>query len=184
MRPWRLARSLRARLFLLVFASVLPLIGMGLVREYLDYSADGQAIYDGLLGTARGVAVGVERDLQLRISSLETLATSPALATDDLNRFERQAASFLARQPAGTMLGLVTPDLRLHRLYGRDGNQLEDLPQRDVDATVAQVFATHRPVVTNVRIGQLTGVLEFSVDVPVERDGQVIYDLFIRLRPS
>jgi PAS domain S-box-containing protein len=181
---WRRAFSLRTRLGMLVVASIVPLICMGVVREYLDYRADRQAIYDGLLGTARGVALGVERDLELRISSLETLAMSPALTADDPNRFDQQAAVFLTRQPPGTLLGLATPDLRLRRLYGRAGKPLDDLPLSDSAARAAQVFATKRAVVTDLHIGSLTGVMGFTVDVPVERDGRVIYDLFMRLTPS
>jgi PAS domain S-box-containing protein len=180
-RPWR---SLRTRLALLVVASIVPLICMGVVREYLDYRADRQAIYDGLLATARSVAVGVGRDLWLRISSLETLAMSPALTADDPDRFDQQAKAFLARQPPGTLLGLATPDLRVRRLYGRAGLTFDDVPPHDSEARVSQVFTTNRPVVTELHIGRITGVLGFTIDVPVERDGRVIYDLFMRLTPS
>jgi PAS domain S-box-containing protein len=183
-RPiWRRAYSLRARLLMLVVASIVPLIGMGVVRECLDYRADRQAIYDGLLGTARGVAVGVERDLGLRISSLETLAMSPALTADDPTRFDQQAAAFLARQPPGTLLGLTTPDLQLRRLYGRGGKPLDDLPPSS-RALAAQVFVTGRPAVTDVHIGRITGVMGFTIDVPVQRDGRIVYDLYISLTPS
>jgi PAS domain S-box-containing protein len=180
-RPWG---SLRTRLALLVVASIVPLICMGVFREYLDYRADRQAIYDGLLGTARAVAVGVERDLLLRISSLETLAMSPALTADDPGRFDQQATAFLARQPSGTLLGLATPDLRLRRLYGPAGEPFDHVPPYDSEARATQVFSTNRPVVTGLHIGRLTGVLGFTIDVPVEREGRVIYDLFIRLTPS
>jgi PAS domain S-box-containing protein len=184
-RPnWRRAYSLRTRLVILVVASIVPLICMGVVREYLDYRADRQAIYDGLLGTARGVRVGVERDLGLRISSLETLAMSPALTADDPTRFDQQAAAFLARQPPGTLLGLETPDLQVRRLYGRGGKPLDDLPSGGSRPLAAPVFATGRPVVTDVHLGRITGVMRFTIDVPVQRDGRVVYDLFISLTPS
>ena len=117
---------------------------MGVVREYLDYSSERQAIYDGLLGTARGIAVGLERDLQLRVSALETLAMSPVLTADDPSQFDQQAAAFLARQPPGTLLGLATPDLRLVG-YGRDGKPFGDEVMRDSDGSAAQVFATKPP---------------------------------------
>ena len=45
--------SLQSRLLLLVIASVLPLIGMGLFREYWNYRAQSHQVYEGLQ-TAQG----------------------------------------------------------------------------------------------------------------------------------
>src|SRR4051794_29239686 len=83
---WQRRKSLRARLFLLVVASVVPLVGIEVVHEYRDYARERQAVYDTLLGTARGLALVVERDLQLRVASLQTLAMSMSqeLRDDDL----------------------------------------------------------------------------------------------------
>ena len=88
---------------LLVVVSIVPLICLGLFREYLDYQADRARVYDGMLSIARGTAVAVERDLQLRISSLETLAMSPALTKGNLDEFGRQAETFIARLPPGSL---------------------------------------------------------------------------------
>jgi PAS domain S-box-containing protein len=180
----RRSLTLRTRLLLLVVASVVPLVGMGVIREYLDYAAERRAVFDGLIGSARGLAAALERDLQLRISSLETLATSPALRVDDVSQFDQQAAAFLARLPAGSFLGLTTPDLQIQRLYGRPDNRPEVLPRPDTRVIARQIFDFGRPVVTDMHFGSLTGTLGFSVDVPVIRDGRVIYDLFIGLAPA
>jgi len=110
--------SLRSRLLLLVVASVVPLIGMGVVREYWNYRAKQDQVYEGLQTAARGLAVAVERDLQSRVTALETLATSPALQSGDLAQFDRQAEAFLARQAPDVRLGLAAPDATLVRLYG------------------------------------------------------------------
>lgn len=181
---WRRVPSLRARLFLLVVASVVPLVGMWVVREDPDYAAEREAIFDGLIGTARGVAAVVERDLQLRVSSLETLATSPALLEDDLSRFDPQALAFLARLPTGTVLGLSSPDGQLRRVYDASGVSFANLPRRDAGARQLQIFASGQSIVTDLHVGRRTGTLGFTVDVPVVRDSQVAYDLFIRLAPG
>ena len=180
---WRPGQSLRGRLFLLILASVVPLVCIGAVREYFDFTADRAAVFTGLLGSARGIAVAVERDLQLRVSSLETLAMSPALQDTDLHAFDQQAAAFLGRLPPGTLLGLSRSDLQIERLYGRAGLVLPDPPRRDAVARASEVFDTGKPVVTDMHADPVTGVLSFSIDVPVLREGQVIYDLFIRLSP-
>ncbi|MEA2740773.1 MAG: hypothetical protein QOH05_4080, partial [Acetobacteraceae bacterium] len=176
--------SLRARLLLLVLASVLPLVCIGVVREYLDYKADQQRVYDGLLSLARGTAVSVERDLQLRVSGLEALATSPALRTGDLDAFDNQAQAFLARQPPGSVMGLAGPDLQRLRAYGLPPDQVKPMLHRESFAAGSQVFDTGHPIVTDIHVGRVTGLHGFSVDVPVFSDGRIVYDLYIRLLPT
>lgn len=181
---WPRRLPLRSRLLLLVVASVVPLIGFSVAREYVDYQAERQTIYDGLRTIARGTAVAVERDLQLRIASLETLALSPALSRNDLSEFDQQAEIYFARLPPGSLLGIVTPDHQLRRLFGLPGQAPNSPVRRNASARGLQVFETHKPVITDLHVGHFTGILGFSVDVPVIRDGNVIYDLFVRLPVS
>ncbi len=183
-RRWLQGLSLRARLLLLVVAGVVPLIGFSIAREYLDYRTERQAIYDGLLTIVRGTALAVERDLQLRIASLETLALSPALSRNDPGAFDQQAEIYLAGLPPGSLLGIVTPDRQLQRIFGLPANMSSTPVRRDASAKGLQVFETHKPVITDLHVGHFTGILGFSVDVPVIRDGNVIYDLFVRLPVS
>nr|WP_294559935.1 PAS domain S-box protein [uncultured Rhodopila sp.] len=182
-RRGRAALSLRARLLLLVVASVVPLVCMGVFREYWDYRVEREQVYERLRTIARGMAVAVERELQLRVSALETLATSPALQADDLTQFDRQAEAFLARQPPGAVLGLSAADAFRVRMYGLPPDARPPLSHRDPTAAGTEVFTTGRPLVTNLHIGHATGLAGFSVDVPVFRDGKVAYDLFLRLLP-
>jgi hypothetical protein len=51
------------------------------------------------------------------------------------------------------------------------------LPKRSAPDAVRQIYSTERPFITNVFKGAVTGRLMFSVDVPVFRDGRVVYDL-------
>jgi len=178
----RAPTSLRTRLLLLVFASVVPLVGLGLVREYGQYQTERDSVYMGLLTVARGVAVAVDRDLLLRTAALETLAMSPALQAGDLAGFDAQARLFLDRQPEGAMLGLVARDYRIIRAYGTTG------PSVGIEHTATgggkDAFQRGQPVVTDLHIGRVSGQPGFSVDVPVFRDGRIAYVLFLRLRPS
>jgi PAS domain S-box-containing protein len=173
----RSALSLRSRLLLLVVASILPLIGLGMVREYWNYLAQRQQASEGLQTTARGLAVAVERDIQSRIAALEALATSPALLPDSLARFDAQVKAFLASQPPGTLLGLSGPDAGLVRLYGSSAAAARP-------ADIARVFASGRPLVTDLHGGDEPGQAGFGVDVPVFHDARVAYDLFMRLPPA
>ena len=181
---WRRTLSLRTRLVLLVMASVVPVLGMAAAREYFEFQTQRENIYDGLLTVARGTGVSVERELQLRISALETLATSPALQDGNLAQFDVQAERFLGHQPPDTLLGLASPELTRLRMYGLPPGAASPLPYRDSSFMGTHVFITGRPGVTNLHVGHATGRLGFSVDVPVFRDGKVAYDLFMRLLPD
>ncbi len=181
-KPFRKPRwgdrlSLRARLLLLVVASIVPLVGMGTIAEYLDYRASKVRMYEGLLATARGTAFAVELELQLRVSALETLALSPALQTGDVESFDRQANAFLAHQQAGSVLSIASPDSRDTRFYVLQPQSIVPSQRNAMTAANRQVFATSRPVVTDIETNQIAGRPGFSVEVPVFRDGAVAYAL-------
>ncbi|HEX4365604.1 MAG TPA: PAS domain S-box protein, partial [Rhodopila sp.] len=181
---WRRDLSLRSRLILLVMACIVPLGCTGLIRRYLDYREGRATVYDGLLTTAHGTAIAVERELQLRVSALETLALSPDLQDGNWDQFDHVAETFLARQPPGSVMGVAGPDLRRVRVYGLPQGKSTPMLPRNSYAGGIQVFDTHGPVVTEMHRGRITGRNGFSVDVPVFRDGRVVYDLYIRLLPD
>ncbi len=58
------------------------------------------------------------------------------------------------------------------------------LPKRGSLEAVRQVFDTGRPVIANVYKGASTDRLKVSVDVPVFRYGQVVYDLAMAVPPD
>ena len=163
-------------------SSVVPLVCLGLIREYLDYRTERQGVYDGLLTIARGTAMAVERDLQLHISSLETLAMSPVLQENDLGPFDRQAETFLSKLPAGTLLGIATPDLRVQRLYGLPGGVAVTPAQPEAPLPGRAVFDAGQPAISDLQhFGPADAIWRFGVDVPVIWNGQIAYDLYLRL---
>ncbi|HVY16243.1 MAG TPA: PAS domain S-box protein [Rhodopila sp.] len=177
--------SLRARLMLLVFGSILPLLTMGVVREALDYTAERDRTYEGLMTIANGTAIAIERDLQLRIAALETLAMSPALQDGDLDAFGREANLFLLRQAKGATLGVADPNLHILRLYGLKDPSTTLPPSRARGEVVRhRIFDLGRPAVMNLLHGRISDTLGFSIDVPVFHDGKVVYDLYLRLQPG
>ena len=183
-RHRRGALALRSRLLILVVASVIPLVSMGVIREYLDFKAEKAGAYDRQLLIARGMALAVERELQLNVSSLQTLATSPALQSEDLITFDDQAKSFLTHQPPGTLLGLSTIDQSPLRVYGQNSTTPHPLAPRNASRISHIVFETGQPAVTNLDVQSGKDASGFSVDVPVFRHGTVVYNLFMRLRPE
>jgi hypothetical protein len=104
---------LRARLMLLVLACTVPLIAMGLAREYTIYRDARARIGDGLLSQARLLSLAVERDIHLRVSAMEVLAASTPLTEGTFDGFRPQAQAFLALQPPGAAIGVADADGRL-----------------------------------------------------------------------
>ena len=178
-RPrWRGAErlSLRARLVLLVVASLVPLMAFSLVGQYLQYR-DAVAITGRqTLEFARGLSAVVAQELQSRMVALQVLALSPALHSDDVDiaAFRAQAEAVIVQQFPGSNVVLLR----------RDGQQLMNtllsrgasLPKRPTMQWTRQVFETGEPVVSNFYMGAVGPRPVVAIDVPVKRaDGSVAY---------
>jgi len=83
----------------------------------------------------------VKRDLQLGVSALKTLVTSPALQSDGLTLFDKRAGAFLPREPPGTLSGLV-PATFAARQITQPIAQLRRLAAHDDSAEGEQRFRT------------------------------------------
>jgi two-component sensor histidine kinase len=167
--------SLRLRLALLVAGTALPLIIFSAVIVYLNFKASERSAAERTVQGARALAAAVDRELQSTAAALQVLALSEPLRAGDLAGFRRQADAFLRRQHPDSNLVLID----------RNGDQVLNMRQ-DPDAplpkvaaldTVRKVFATGRPIVSDYRISPLRGRPIVTVDVPVEHDGGVAYDL-------
>jgi hypothetical protein len=102
--------SLRARLMMLVIASVVPLVLFTLVRGYLDYRDDVAGAGRKTLELARSMALSVEKQQQARIAALQVLAQSSALRRGDLEVFRARAEAVVAEQFPGANIVLMRED--------------------------------------------------------------------------
>jgi signal transduction histidine kinase/ActR/RegA family two-component response regulator len=175
---WRAAPrlSLRARLLLLVVASVMPLLAFSLGSQYLQYRQAVDSTGQRTLELARSMTQVVEQELQARMVALQVLALSPALRGDDIAGFREQAQAVIAQQFPGSNLILLR----------EDGQQLMNtllppqasLPVRPNLESLRQVFATAAPAVSDLYMGAIGPRLVVAIDVPVKRDdGSVAYVL-------
>ncbi|TDH64143.1 hypothetical protein E2C06_01990 [Dankookia rubra] len=173
--------TLRARLALLVLASVLPLVGYNLVGGYAAYRVDRDHAAREALDLARSLARSVESELRARIAVLEVLALSRTLAAGDLAGFRTEAEAVVARQTPGANILLLR----------EDGQQLMNtivppgvpLPARQYLDNQRRVFATGGALVSNVFVGMVQQRPLLGVDVPVRRaDGSV--GLILALNPT
>jgi signal transduction histidine kinase len=178
-RPqWRASgrMSLRARLLLLVFACVVPLLAFSLGSQYLQYREAVAATGQQTLDLVRSMSLVVEQELQARMVALEVLALSPTLRRNDIAAFRTEAEAVIQQQFPGSNLVLLKAD----------GQQLMNtllppgaaLPVRPNMEASSQVFATGLPVVSNFYIGAIGPRPVVAIDVPVKRDdGSVVYVL-------
>ena len=160
--------TMRGYLLLMVVAILLPLIAFAGVL-FVRYDNSEIARIDQQLQTdARETALDLDRDLQGKIFTLETLATSGALANGNYARFYQRAMR--AKDIAGFDIAL----------RDRDGQQLVNtrvpwgtpLPHTffDIDA---QAAAGKKPVVSNFVEGRVANGPIYLISMPVVDNGEV-----------
>jgi diguanylate cyclase (GGDEF)-like protein len=173
--------SIRASLTGLVAACLAPAL---LVSGYLvheNYAQHRARLERDALLQARSLAAALDREFSGVVSGLRMLATSPALAADDLRGFHERARGALAFQ-------IVDNYVMTDRLGRQHMNTLrnfgEPLPETGTPPELQRVFETGKPVVTGSFIGPVTGKPVIAMGVPVFRDGEVVYSLNAGLSPE
>jgi two-component sensor histidine kinase len=166
--------SLRVRLALLVAGTTLPLILFAGGLVYVHHVQDRERAYDRVLDNVRSVRLTLDSEVQSITAGLQVLALSQALARDDFKEFRVLVDTFLTRFPDGANISLAD----------EAGNQLVNSAQRKEGPlppvkreTLAQVFETGGPAYSNLFYGSVSGDPIIVIDVPVYRNGKVVYAL-------
>ncbi|MBI1891245.1 MAG: response regulator [Burkholderiales bacterium] len=174
-RDQRSLPTIRTMLALVVLTCVIPaVVGFALLVNHFYERERTQFKRDALL-TARALVSAVDRDLDSGKMAALALAASPSLAIDDFAAFHAQATSLLSDEFPGTNFLIMD----------RSGKQLantirpfgEPLPQLPDSPQTRQVFETGKPVILDVFIGGVLRLPKVAIDVPVWRDGKVVYVL-------
>lgn len=167
--------SIRTWLFAVVAATIVPLALFGLWVANREYDRAHSLAFQQLQNVSRALIQAVEREFQHREGTLLTLAAMPALQTGDLRQFYEIASSVVARMPATS--GIILADesgqqiLNTRRPFGTA------LPRRGDLTPVNKVFSTQRTWVSDLFTGALMNIPVVGIDIPVMRDGKVVYDL-------
>ena len=179
--PTRLP-SVRTLLLWLVFACLLPVaIGAGALF-YLGFQEGRAQLQDNTLQTARALVQSIDGQLAKAELLAQALATSESLARDDLAQFHQRARALLQESNFGQSV----------LLYDFHGQQRVNtllpfgmaLPKRLDPDQIARVFASGRPVVSDIFPSALTGRPVFSVAVPVFSGTKVVHALSIGIAPQ
>jgi signal transduction histidine kinase/ActR/RegA family two-component response regulator len=171
--------SVRTRLLLLVICIIVPATMACGLTGYAVYAAERARAEDNLTTTARAVAIAVDRDIDRVVSNLRILAESPSLSVDDFAMFHAEAVRAVREEG----LWVVLTDRSGQQLLNTLRPWGSPLPPHPLPENVARVFQTGEAVVSDLFHGPVAGAPVAAVEIPVTRDGSVIYVLSMGVAP-
>jgi len=172
---WRASSSLHFRLILLVAGTMLPLLTLAGVIVYQSYQTARTAAAERVLQTTRTGIAAVDRELQNQFAALEFLALSPNLQGGNFEAFRAEAERFTTRFPNDTAVSVS--NAAGQQVFNTKVPPGGELPMRGSLDGVRHVFAHKTPYVTDLYIALLSQLPTFTIEVPVMREGAVVYNL-------
>ncbi|CAH2604942.1 GGDEF domain-containing protein [Rhodovastum atsumiense] len=169
-----LTRSIRIRVIWLVITCLVPAGLAGMLLLHHSYETKRQAIEQHLVSFVRALSLNLDQELAGIQATIRTLALSPHLTSGDLAAFHAQAREVLRDYDDAD---IILSDANSQQVVNSFRPFGDRLPRRGVPEIVRQVFETRQPLITPMFSGAVTGRHLISIDVPVIRNDQVIYDL-------
>jgi two-component sensor histidine kinase len=167
--------SLSVRLALLVAGTALPLIIFAAVIVFNNYEQGGKDAAQRVVETARSTRLVLDTEIQRMTGGLQVLALSDTLRRGDFDSFRRTALGFLDQYGKDGVVLVADREGRL--LFSSVTPDTATLPLRNNRKIVQQVFATRNPQYSNLFVGAVKKRPNVTVEVPVLRDGAVLYDI-------
>ena len=167
--------SLPVRLALLVAGTTLPLIIFAAALVFNDYEQDRKDASQRVLETVRSIRLVLDAEMQRMAGGLQVLALTNTLRSGDFENFRRIASGFLDQYGKDGVV--LVADREGRQLFSSVTSDTASLPLRNNRDIVEKVFATRTPQYSNLFIGAVKKRLIVTVEVPVLRDGEVIYDI-------
>ncbi|HEX2365990.1 MAG TPA: sensor histidine kinase [Bradyrhizobium sp.] len=167
--------SLSVRLVLLVAGTTLPLIVFAVGIIFHNYLQDRKDATARVLQTVRSIRLTLDAEMQRMTGGLQVLALTDTLKNGDFDGFRRIAQGFLEQYSKGGVI--LVADRNGRMLFSSLTTDTASLPPRNNRDIVEQVFLTRRPQYSNLFTGAAKKTQIITVEVPVFRDGEVIYDI-------
>ena len=167
--------SLPVRLGLLIAGTTLPLILFAAVIVFDNYEQDRADATQRVLETTRSIRLVLDAEVQRMTGGLQVLALTDTLRNGDFENFRPIAAGFLEQYGKDSVVLVSDRDGR--QLFSTVTTDTGSLPPRNNRDIVKQVFETKQPHYSNLFIGAVKQQMIVTVEVPVFRDGNVIYDI-------
>jgi len=167
--------SLPVRLALLVAGTTLPLILFAAGVVLHNYEKDRRDATQRVMETVRSIRFTLDAEIRRMTGGLQVLALTGALRAGDFRNFENIASSFLDQYGREGLIAVADHDGQL--LFSSLTPGTAALPARNNRQVVEKVFATRQPQYSNLFVGAVQKRNVVTVDVPVLRNGEVIYDV-------
>ena len=165
--------SLPLRLALLVAGTTLPLIMFAAGIVFYNYEQDRKDATQRVLETVRSIRLVLDAEMQRMTGGLQVLSLTNSLRNRDFDGFRRIATGFLEQYGKDGVVLVADRDGR--QLFSSVTPDTASLPPRNNRDIVEKVFATKRPQYSNLFVGVVKKRLIVTVEVPVMRDGEVLY---------
>jgi diguanylate cyclase (GGDEF)-like protein/PAS domain S-box-containing protein len=174
--------TIRTKLAFVVSAcAVTTLVGCLLLVGHF-YNRERTQIENDMLLTARAMMSEVERDLNICKIVTTSLASSPYLANNDLAAFQAQATQLLTNDFPG--FNFVLSDRTGQQVVNTLQPFGQPLPQHGNQEQFRHVLETGKPMISNLFIGGVLRRPVIAIDVPVWRDGKIVYVLSAGILPE
>jgi len=167
--------SLPVRLALLVSGTTLPLIMFAVGIVFHDYIQDREEATQRVLETVRSTRLTLDAEMRRMTGGLQVLALTDTLKSGNFESFRRIAAGFLDQYGKDGVILVADREGRV--LFSSLTPDTASLPLRNNREIVERVFVTGLPQYSNVFEGAVKRAMIVTVEVPVFRDGDVIYDI-------
>lgn len=154
---------------------MLPLIVFAVGIAVYNYKQDRSDATRRVLENVRSMRLVLDSEVQRMTGGLQVLALTNSLRNDDFPNFRRIALGFLEQYGKGGLV--LISDRKGRLLFSSATEDTASLPPRGYLEIVEKVFATRTPQYSDLFTGPLNGRQVLTVEVPVLRNGEVIYDL-------
>jgi len=154
---------------------MLPLIVFAVGIAVYNYKQDRSDATRRVLENVRSMRLVLDSEVQRMTGGLQVLALTNSLRNDDFPNFRRIALGFLEQYGKGGLV--LISDRKGRLLFSSATEDTASLPSRGNLEIVEKVFATRTPQYSDLFTGPLNGRQVLTVEVPVLRNGEVIYDL-------
>jgi two-component sensor histidine kinase len=158
-----------------VAGTALPLIIFAAGIVFHDYIKDRREATQRVLETVRGVRFTLDAEMRRMTGGLQVLSLTDALRSGDFDRFGGMASGFLEQYGKDGVI--LVADRDGHILFPAIEPDGSTPPMRNNLAIVDKVFATGQTQYSNLFYGVVKKKWIMTVDVPVTRDGKVVYDI-------
>jgi PAS domain S-box-containing protein len=175
--------SLRTHLVALALSAAVPALGVGGMAAWQAVESSRRIFQQGLQDSARGLALAVDAQIEIHLTTLAALAASPLLdagPASDLSTFYGHAQRIAVAVDAPVVV--IGPDLI--PLLSTETPYGTPLPRTNAVGAVQSAFATGRPAVSDLLVTALAQRRAAIVAVPVVRGGHTALVVLTRLEPD